>query len=144
LGFSADADVVRKVVLYVVAQLKEVDVKRLMYVMYLIDRELYYVAGFTLFSWKFVFSGLRSFDVYDVADELTDLGYLDKVVGDKDIVYRLRRESVEVELHKQLKNVVDKVLEKVEGMENLEEYVLKVLDRNIVEGELTKVVKAGV
>jgi hypothetical protein len=115
-----------------------------MYVMYLIDRELYYVAGFTLFSWKFVFSGLRSFDVYDAADELTDLGYLDKVVGDKDIVYRFRRESVEVKLHKQLRDVVDKVLEKVGGVENLEEYVLKVLDRNVVEGELMKVVKAGV
>jgi hypothetical protein len=66
------------------------------------------------------------------------------VVGDKDIVYRFRRESVEVKLHKQLRDVVDKVLEKVEGVENLEEYVLKVLDRNVVEGELMKVVKAGV
>jgi hypothetical protein len=36
-GFSADADVVRKVVLYVVARLKEVDVKRLMYVMYFVE-----------------------------------------------------------------------------------------------------------
>jgi len=132
-GFSADVDVVRKVVLYVVAQLKEVDVKRLMYVMYLVDRELYYVSGFTLFSWKFVFSGLRSFDVYDVADELTDLGYLDKVVGDKDIVYRFRRESVEVELHKQLRDVVDKVLEKVRGVEDLGEYVLKLIDPNVVK-----------
>ena len=69
-------DVVRKVVLYVVAKLGEVDVKRLMYLMYLIDRELYYVAGFTLNDWKYIFSGLRSFDVYDVADELVDLGYL--------------------------------------------------------------------
>jgi len=143
-GFSADVDVVRKVVLYVVAQLKEVDVKRLMYVMYLVDRELYYVAGFTLFGWKFTFGGLRSFDVYNVADELMDLGYLDKVVGDKDVVYRFRRGSVEVKLHKQLKDVVDKVLEKVGGVEDLEEYVLKVLDRNVVEGELMKVVKVGV
>jgi len=137
-------DVVRKVVLYVVARLKEVDVRRLMYVMYLVDRELYYVAGFTLFSWKFTFGGLRGFDVYDVADELADLGYLDKVVEDKDIVYRFRRESVEVKLHKQLRNVVDKVLEKVEGVEDLGEYVLKMLDQNVVEGELMKVVKAGV
>ena len=134
-------DVVRKAVLYVVTQLKEVDVRKLMYVMYLIDRELYYVAGFTLFSWKFTFGGLRSFDVYDVADELADLGYFDKVVGDKDIVYRLRRES-EVKLHKQLKDVVDRVLEKVKGVENLEEYVLKMLDPNVVEGELMKAVKA--
>ena len=137
-------DVVRKVVLYVVAQLKEVDRKRLMYVMYLIDRELYYVAGFTLFSWKFTFSGLRSFDVYDVADELTDLGYFDKVVGDKNIVYMLRRESVKIKLYKQLKDIIDKVLEKVRSVENLEEYVLKVLDQNVVEGELMKVVKASV
>ena len=126
-------DVVRKVVLYVVAQLKEVDVKRLMYVMYLIDRELYYVAGFTLFSWKFVFSGLRSFDVYDAADELTDLGYLDRVVGDEDVVYRFRREGVEVELPKQLRDVVDKVLEKVGGVEDVEEHVLKLIDPNVVE-----------
>jgi len=126
-------DVVRRVILYVVARLKEVDVKRLMYVMYLVDRELYYVAGFTLFSWKFTFGGLRSFDVYDVADELTDLGYFDKVVGDKDIVYRFRRESVEVELHKQLKDVVDKVLGKVRDVEDLGEYVVKLIDPNIVK-----------
>ena len=136
-------DVVRKAVLYVVAQLREVDAKRLMYVMYLIDRELYYVAGFTLFSWKFTFGGLRSFDVYDVADELADLGYFDKVVGDKDIAYRLRREFAKVKLHKQLKDVVDRVLEKVKGVENLEEYVLKMLDPNVVEGELMKAVKAS-
>jgi len=126
-------DVVRKVVLYVVAQLKEVDVKRLMYVMYLIDRELYYVAGFTLFSWKFVFSGLRSFDVYDAADELTDLGYLDKVVGDRDVVYRFRREGVDVDVPRQLKEVIDKVLEKVGGVEDLGEYVLKLINPNIVK-----------
>ena len=132
-NFSIDVDVVRKVVLYVVVRLKEVDVRRLMYVMYLIDRELYYVAGFTLFSWKFTFGGLRSFDVYDVADELTDLGYFDKVVGDKDVVYRFRRESVEVELHKQLKDVVDKVLEKVRGVEDLGEYVVKLIDSNVVK-----------
>ena len=126
-------DVVRRVILYVVARLKEVDVKRLMYVMYLVDRELYYVAGFTLFSWKFTFGGLRSFDVYDVADELTNLGYFDKVVGDKDIVYRFRRESVEVELHKQLKDVVDKVLGKVRDVEDLGEYVVKLIDPNIVK-----------
>jgi hypothetical protein len=51
-------DVVRRTVLYVAMRLGEFDVKRLMYIMYLIDRELYYVAGFTLFEWKFVFSGL--------------------------------------------------------------------------------------
>ena len=69
-------DVVRKAVLYVVKRLGEVDVKRLMYVMYLIDRELYYVAGFTLFSWKFTFGGLRSLDVYDVlADMENRSGY---------------------------------------------------------------------
>jgi len=132
-NFSIDVDVVRKVVLYVVARLKEVDVRRLMYVMYLVDRELYYVAGFTLFSWKFTFGGLRSFDVYDVADELTDLGYFDKVVGGKDVVYRFRRESVEVELHKQLRDVVDKVLEKVRDVEDLGEYVVKLIDPNIVK-----------
>ena len=116
-----------------VARLKEVDVKRLMYIMYLIDRELYYVAGFTLFSWKFTYGGLRSFDVYDVADELTDLGYLDRVVGDEDVVYRFRREGVEVELMKQLRDVVDKVLEKVGGVEDVEEHVLKLIDPNVVE-----------
>jgi hypothetical protein len=76
---------------------------------------------------------LRSFDVYDVADELADLGYFDKVVEGKDIVYRLRRREVEVELHKQLRDVVDKVLVKVEGDVNLEEYVAKNVDPNVVK-----------
>jgi len=125
-------DVVRKTVLYVVARLGEVDVKRLMYLMYLIDRELYYVAGFTLFEWKYVFSGLRSFDVYDVADDLVDLGYLEKEVKDRDIVYRIRGER-RVELPKQLRDVVDKVIEKVKGVENLEELISKLIDPNIVE-----------
>jgi hypothetical protein len=125
-------DVGKKVVLYVVAGLGEVDIKRLMYVMYLIDREIYYIAGFTLYDWKYVFSGLRSFDVYDVADELVDLGYLDKDVKNV-IVYRLRHEEVKVELPKQLKDVVDKVLGKVEGDINLEEYVLKMIDLNVVK-----------
>jgi len=126
-------DVVRRVVVYVVARLGEVDVKRLMYIMYLVDRELFYVAGFTLFLWRYTFGGLRSFAVYDVADELTDLGYLDKVVGERDIVYRLRRKEVEVELHKQLRDVVDKVLVKVEGDVNLEEYVARNIDPNVVK-----------
>ena len=125
-------DVVRKTVLYVVARLGEVDVKRLMYLMYLIDRDLYYVAGFTLFEWKYVFSGLRSFDVYDVADDLVDLGYLEKEVKDRDIVYRIRGER-RVELPKQLRDVVDKVIEKVKGVENLEELISKLIDPNIVE-----------
>ena len=118
---------------YVVARLGEVDVKRLMYIMYLVDRELFYVAGFTLFLWRYTFGGLRSFDVYDVADELVDLGYFDKVVEGKDIVYRLRRKEVEVELHKQLRDVVDKVLVKVEGDVNLEEYVARNIDPNVVK-----------
>jgi hypothetical protein len=126
-------DVVRRVVVYVVARLGEVDVKRLMYIMYLVDRELFYVAGFTLFLWRYTFGGLRSFDVYDVADELVDLGYFDKVVEGKDIVYRLRRKEVEVELHKQLRDVVDKVLVKVEGDVNLEEYVARNIDPNVVK-----------
>ena len=136
-------DVVRKVVLYVIAQLKEVSRKRLVRIMYLIDRELYYVAGFTLFDWKLVLGGLKSLDVYGVADVLMDLGYLDEVVMDNDIVYRLRSESVKVKLHKQLKDVVDKVLEKVKDVKDLEDYVLKMLDPNVVEGELMKVVKAS-
>ena len=126
-------DVVRRVVVYVVARLGEVDVRRLMYIMYLVDRELFYVAGFTLFLWRYTFGGLRSFDVYDVADELADLGYFDKVVEGKDIVYRLRRREVEVELHKQLRDIVDKVLVKVEGDVNLEEYVVKNVDTNVVK-----------
>jgi len=119
-----------------VAQLGEVDVKRLMYLAYLVDRELYYLCGFTLFEWRFVYSGLRSFDVYDVADELVDLGYLDKEVEDSDIVYRFRREEVKFELPSQLKDVVDKVLEKtrgVDGVVELEEHVLKRIDLNIVD-----------
>ena len=126
-------DVVRRVVVYVVARLGEVDVRRLMCIMYLVDRELFYVPGFTLFLWRYTFGGLRSFDVYDVADELVDLGYFDKVVEGKDIVYRLRRKEVEVELHKQLRDVVDKVLVKVEGDVNLEEYVARNIDPNVVK-----------
>jgi hypothetical protein len=126
-------DVVRRVVLYVVARLGEVDVRRLMYILYLVDRELFYVAGFTLFLWRYSFGGLRSFDVYDVVDGLVDLGYLDKVVGERDIVYRLRRKEVEVELHRQLRDVVDKVLVKVEGDVNLEEYVARNIDPNVVK-----------
>jgi len=128
---------VRKVVLYMVAQLGEVDVKRLMYLAYLVDSELYYLCGFTLFEWRFVYSGLRSFDVYDVVDELVDLGYLDKVVRENDIVYRFRREEVRFELSSQLKDVVDKVLEKTRGIDELaqlEEHVLKRIDPNIVAG----------
>jgi len=126
-------DLVRKVVLYVVAQLGEVDVKRLMYLAYLVDRELYYLCGFTLFPWRFVYGGLRSFDVYDVADVLVDFGYLDKEVKEKGVVYRFSREEVRFELPSQLKNVVDKVLEKTRGVDNLEEYVLKLIDLNIVK-----------
>lgn len=126
-------DVVKKTVLYVASRVRVFDVKRLMYIMYLVDRELYYVAGFTLFSWRYVLSGLRSFDVYDVVDGLVDLGYLDKVVNDNNIVYRFRREEVKVELPKQLKDVVDKVLVKVEGVVDLEEYVVKMIDTNVVE-----------
>jgi hypothetical protein len=71
--------------------------------------------------------------VYDVADGLVDVGYLDKEVRDVNIVYRLRRGDVEVELHKQLRDIIDKVLGKVEGDVNLDEYVLKLIDPNIVE-----------
>ena len=84
-----------------------------------------------------MYSGLRSFDVYDVADELVDLGYLDKEVEDSDIVYRFRREEVKFELPSQLKDVVDKVLEKTRGVDELaqlEEHVLKRIDPNIVAG----------
>jgi len=127
---------VRKVVLYMVAQLGEVDVKRLMYLAYLVDSELYYLCGFTLFEWRFVYSGLRSFDVYDVADELVDLGYLDKEVDDSDIVYRFMCEC-KIDLPKHLKDIVDKVLEKTRGvdeLEQLEEHMLKRIDPNIVAG----------
>jgi len=126
-------DIVRKVILYMVAQLGVVDIKRLMYLAYLVDRELYYLCGFTLFPWRFVYSGLRSFDVYDVADVLVDLGYFDKEVKDSGIVYRFRREEVKFKLPSQLKDVVDKVLEKARGVDNLEEYVLKLIDLNIVD-----------
>jgi hypothetical protein len=71
--------------------------------------------------------------VYGVVDELAGLGYLDKQVGDRDIVYRLRREGVEVVLPKQLRDIVDKVLVKVEGDVNLEGHVLKHIDLNIVD-----------
>ena len=130
-------DIVRKVVLYVASMLGEFDVKRLMYLLYLVDRELFYLCGFTLFEWRFVYSGLRSFDVYDVADELVDLGYLDKEVRENDVVYRFSSEEVKFELHSQLKDVVDKVLEKTRGideLEQLEEHVLKRIDPNIVAG----------
>lgn len=121
--------------LYVASRLGEFDVKRLMYLLYLVDRELFYLCGFTLFSWRFVFSGLRSFDVYDVADELVDLGYLDKEMKES-IVYRFVRERVKFELPRHLKDVVDKVLEKTKGIDELaqlEEHVLKRLDPNVVE-----------
>jgi hypothetical protein len=116
--------------------LGEVDVRRLMYLLYLVDRELFYLCGFTLFEWRFVYSGLRSFDVYDVVDELVDLGYLDKVVEDSDIVYRFMRER-KIDLPKHLKDIVDKVLEKtgsIDELEQLEEHVLKRIDPNIVAG----------
>jgi len=122
-------------VLYVVAQLGEVDVKRLMYLLYLVDRELYYLCGFTLFYWRFVYSGLRSFDVYDIVDELVDLGYLDKVVRDSGVVYRFMRER-KIDLPKHVKDIVDKVLEKtrgIDGVVELEEHVLKRIDPNIVD-----------
>jgi hypothetical protein len=125
-------DVMKKTMLYVVAQLREVDVERLMYVMYLIDRELYYLCGFTLFTWRYVFSGLWSFDVYDVADELAELGYFDEVVRDGHIVYSFGCDEIEVELPKRIKDVVDKVVEKVRDVGNLEGYVLKLIDPNIV------------
>jgi len=129
-------DLVKKVILYVAQQLGEVDVRRLMYLLYLVDRELYYLCGFTLFEWRFVYSGLRSYDVYDVADELVDFGYLDKVVKDSGIVYRFRRER-KIDLTKHVKDIVDKVLEKTRGIDELaqlEEHVLKRIDPNIVAG----------
>jgi hypothetical protein len=125
-------DISKKVTLYVVVRLREVAVSRLMHLMYLIDRELYYMCGFTMFPWRVV-SKLRSFDVYEVVDELVDLGYLDKVADGVDITYRLSREDVKVELPKPLKDVVDKVIEKTKGVDNLEEYVVKLIDPNIVE-----------
>ena len=117
--------------LYVASRLGEFDVKRLMYMIYLVDRELFYLCGFTLFEWRFVYSGLRSFDVYDVVDELVGL-YLDKVVRDSGVVYRFMRER-RVDLPKHVKDIVDKVLEKTRGIDNLEEYVLKLIDLNIVD-----------
>jgi hypothetical protein len=125
-------DAAKKVVLYVVKKLGEVDMKRLMHLMYLIDRELFYLCGFTLFSWRVTLFRVRSFDVYDAADYLVDAGYLDKEVKDSAIVYKIRRE-VEVKLPKQLRDVVDKVLEKAEGVDNLEEHIVKLIDPNIAE-----------
>jgi len=130
-------DLVRKVVLYVASRLGEFDVKRLMYLLYLIDRELYYLCGFTLFEWRFVYSGLRSFDVYDIADDLVDLGYLDKSLSNEGgMIYRFMRERVKFELPKHVRDVVDKVIEKTKGIDEiamLEEHVLKRLDPNVVE-----------
>jgi len=124
-------------VLYVASRLGEFDVKRLMYLLYLVDRELFYLCGFTLFEWRFVYSGLRSYDVYDVADVLVDLGYFDKVVKDSGVVYRFMRER-KIDLPtKHLKDIVDKVLEKTRGIDELaqlEEHVLKRIDPNIVAG----------
>ena len=122
--------------LYVASRLGEFDVKRLMYLLYLVDRELFYLCGVTLFEWRFVYSGLRSYDVYDIADELVDFGYLDKVVRDSGIVYRFMRER-KIDLPKHVKDIVDKVLEKtrgIDGLAELEEHVLKRLDSNIVAG----------
>jgi len=124
-------------VLYVASRLGEFDVKRLMYLLYLIDRELYYLCGFTLFEWRFVYSGLRSFDVYDIADDLVDLGYLDKSLSNEGgMIYRFMRERVKFELPKHVRDVVDKVIEKTKGIDEiamLEEHVLKRLDPNVVE-----------
>jgi len=124
-------------VLYAASRLGEFDVKRLMYLMYLVDRELFYLCGFTLFEWRFVYSGLRSFDVYDVADELVDLGYLDKSLSNEGgMIYRFMRERVKFELPKHVRDVVDKVLEKTKGIDEivvLEEHVLKRLDPDVVE-----------
>jgi len=124
-------------VLYVASRLGEFDVKRLMYLMYLVDRELFYLCGFTLFEWRFVYSGLRSFDVYEVADELVDLGYLDKSLSNEGgMIYRFMRERVKFELPKHVRDVVDKVIEKTKGIDEiavLEEHVLKRLDPDIVE-----------
>jgi len=122
-------------VLYVASRLGEFDVKRFMYLLYLIDRELFYLCGFTLFEWRFVYSGLRSYDVYDIADELVDFGYLDKVVKDSGVVYRFMRER-KIDLPKHVKDIVDKVLEKTRGVDELaqlEEHVLKRIDPNIVD-----------
>ena len=123
--------------LYVASRLGEFDVKRLMYLMYLVDRELFYLCGFTLFEWRFVYSGLRSFDVYEVADELVDLGYLDKSLSNEGgMIYRFMRERVKFELPKHVRDVVDKVIEKTKGIDEiavLEEHVLKRLDPDIVE-----------
>ena len=123
--------------LYVASRLGEFDVKRLMYMLYLIDRELYYLCGFTLFEWRFVYSGLRSFDVYEVVDELVDLGYLDKSLSNEGgMIYRFMRERVKFELPKHVRDVVDKVLEKTKGIDEiavLEEHVLKRLDPDVVE-----------
>jgi len=130
-------DLVRRVVLYVASRLGEFDVKRLMYLLYLVDRELFYLCGFTLFEWRFVYSGLRSFDVYEVVDELVDLGYLDKSLSNEGgMIYRFMRERVKFELPKHVRDVVDKVLEKTKGIDEiavLEEHVLKRLDSDVVE-----------
>jgi hypothetical protein len=130
---SSAVDTAKKVILYVVKQRGEVDIKRLMYIVYLIDREIYYVAGFTLFSWSYVFSGLRSFDVYDVVDYLVDVGYLDKEVKGVDIVYRIRREDVRIELPKQLKEIVDKIIEKTKDVDNLKGYIEGMIDPSFVK-----------
>ena len=123
-------DVVKKMVIYTVSKLGEVDVKRLTYIMYLVDRELYYLCGFTLFEWRLSLSGLRSFDIYNTVDELEAAGYLEREVRDDAIVYRARRS---VEPPKQIRDVVYKVVEKVKGVDYVFNYILKFIDPNVVE-----------
>jgi hypothetical protein len=124
-------DVVKKVVLYVVKKRREVDVLTLMHLLYLVDRELFYSCGMTLFSWQMMTVGVHSFDVFNVADSLVDGSYLDKDLKGSRIVYRLKREMY-IELPRRLKEIVDKVLEEAEGVGDLERHVLELIDLNIV------------
>jgi hypothetical protein len=105
----------KPVILYLLKKYGPLTLRRIRYVMYLIDRELHNRYGYTLFRWKVYKYGIISRELYDALDDLWTDDKIERKVGDYDIVYECVG-GCDVNIPPEVGEVVDYVIGIVNNM----------------------------
>lgn len=99
-------------ILYVLQRTGPMGRRRLVKLLFLIDRELCNRYGASAFRWVLYKYGPLSWDVYNTLDDLEELGLVEKEVAEDDIVYRAAAGG---EPRREVEEAADAVIEKWGG-----------------------------
>jgi hypothetical protein len=117
------ADVVARNLVAYVLRRGDMPRRKLMKLLYLVDRELYMRRGYTVFRWKLYRYGPLSRGVFDALDELEDADAAEMYVTDDAVMYRLLQPLPEPP--DEVKEAADRVLDTwaSRSLDELAEYV---------------------